>query len=141
MFSVNRTTALRPGKPLMAFTTSVVFVGNLDGDIETIVRTSNLFYPMPKEMDTAFYDRIHAYMPGWEFQKTHDDIYTNHFGLVTDYLAEVFKEVHRMGAGLPRTLSGAASGYSSQGHRASKGRSRSLLTKPRRRLRSGSRRL
>ena len=79
----------------MAFTTSVVFVGNLDGDIETIVRTSNLFYPMPKEMDTAFYDRIHAYIPGWEFQKTHDDIYTNHFGLVTDYLAEVFKEVRK----------------------------------------------
>src|ERR1017187_6194972 len=100
MFSVNRTTALRPGKPLMAFTTSVVFVGNLDGDIETIVRTSNLFYPMPKEMDTAFYDRIHAYIPGWEFQKTRDDVYTNHFGLVTDYLAEVFKEFRALSENL-----------------------------------------
>jgi ATP-dependent Lon protease len=80
------------GRDIITAEGSVVFVGNLDGDIETIVRTSNLFYPMPREMDTAFYDRIHAYIPGWEFQKTRDDIYTNHFGVVTDYLAEVFKE-------------------------------------------------
>jgi len=83
------------GRDIITAEGSVVFVGNLDGDIETIVRTSNLFYPMPKEMDTAFYDRIHAYIPGWEFQKTRDDIYTNHFGLVTDFLAEVFKEVRK----------------------------------------------
>jgi len=78
---------------------SIVFVGNIDGDIETIIRTSNLFYPMPKEMDTAFYDRIHAYIPGWEFQKTSDAAYTNHFGLVTDYLAEVFREVRKRSYG------------------------------------------
>lgn len=83
------------GRDIITAEGSVVFVGNLDGDIETIVRTSNLFYPMPKEMDTAFYDRIHAYIPGWEFQKTRDDVYTNHFGLVTDYLAEVFKEMRK----------------------------------------------
>lgn len=78
---------------------SVVFVGNIDGDIDTIIRTSNLFYPMPKEMDTAFYDRIHAYIPGWEFQKTSDAAYTSHFGLVTDYLAEVFREVRKRSYG------------------------------------------
>jgi ATP-dependent Lon protease len=78
---------------------SIVFVGNIDGDIETIIRTSNLFYPMPKEMDTAFYDRIHAYIPGWEFQKTSDAAYTNHFGLVTDYLAEVFREQRKQSYG------------------------------------------
>jgi ATP-dependent Lon protease len=83
------------GRDIITAEGSIVFVGNLDGDIETIVRTSNLFYPMPKEMDTAFYDRIHAYIPGWEFQKTRDDVYTNHFGLVTDYLAEVFKELRK----------------------------------------------
>jgi len=83
------------GRDIITAEGSVVFVGNLDGDIETIVRTSNLFYPMPKEMDTAFFDRIHAYVPGWEFQKTRDDVYTNHFGLVTDYLAEVFKEMRK----------------------------------------------
>jgi ATP-dependent Lon protease len=83
------------GRDIITAEGSVVFLGNLDGDVETIVRTSNLFYPMPKEMDPAFYDRIHAYIPGWEFQKTRDDMYTNHFGLVTDYLAEVFKEVRK----------------------------------------------
>jgi ATP-dependent Lon protease len=74
---------------------SIVFVGNIDGDIDTILRTSNLFYSMPKEMDTAFYDRIHAYAPGWEFQKTSDAAYTDHFGIVTDYLAEVFRELRK----------------------------------------------
>ena len=87
--------AFSRGRDIISAEGSVVFVGNIDGNIETIVRTSNLFYPMPKEMDTAFYDRIHAYIPGWEFQKTRDDVYTNHFGLVTDYLAEVFKEMRK----------------------------------------------
>jgi ATP-dependent Lon protease len=87
--------AFSRGRDIINAEGSIVFVGNLDGDIETIVRTSNLFYPMPKEMDTAFYDRIHAYIPGWEFQKTSDDAYTDHFGLVTDYLAEVFRELRK----------------------------------------------
>jgi ATP-dependent Lon protease len=73
----------------------VVFVGNIDGDVQTIVRTSNLFYPMPKEMDTAFYDRIHAYLPGWELGKTRDEMYTSHFGFVSDYLAEVFHQLRK----------------------------------------------
>ncbi len=87
--------AFSRGRDIITAEGSIVFVGNLDGDIETIVRTSTLFYPMPKEMDTAFYDRIHAYIPGWEFQKTRDDVYTDHFGLVTDYLAEVFRELRK----------------------------------------------
>ena len=87
------------GRDIITAEGSVVFVGNIDGDIETIVRTSNLFYPMPKETDTAFYDRIHAYVPGWEFQKTSDAAYTNHFGLVTDYLAEVFRELRKRSYG------------------------------------------
>ena len=87
------------GRDIINADGSIVFVGNIDGDIETIVRTSNLFYPMPKEADTAFYDRIHAYVPGWEFQKTSDATYTNHFGLVTDYLAEVFRELRRASYG------------------------------------------
>ncbi len=87
--------AFSRGRDIITAEGSVVFVGNLDGDIETIIRTSHLFYPMPKEMDTAFYDRIHAYVPGWEFQKTQDSLYTNHFGLVTDYLAEIFRETRK----------------------------------------------
>lgn len=89
--------AFSRGRDIITAEGSIVFVGNIDGDIETIVRTSNLFYPLPKEMDTAFYDRIHAYVPGWEFQKTSDATYTDHFGLVTDYLAEVFREFRKRG--------------------------------------------
>lgn len=74
---------------------SIVFVGNLDGDIETILRTSNLFYPMPREMDAAFYDRLHFYLPGWELGKTRDEYYTSHFGLVSDYLAEVLRVLRK----------------------------------------------
>ncbi len=74
---------------------SIVFLGNLDGDIETILRTSNLFYPMPTEMDAAFFDRIHFYLPGWELQKTRDEYYTDHFGLVSDYLAEVIRNLRK----------------------------------------------
>jgi len=91
--------AFSRGSDVITAEGSVVFVGNIDGDINTIVRTSNLFYPMPKEMDTAFYDRIHAYIPGWEFQKTSDAVYTSHFGLVTDYLAEVFREMRKRSYG------------------------------------------
>lgn len=91
--------AFSRGRDIITAEGSIVFVGNIDGDIETVVRTSNLFYPMPKEMDTAFYDRIHAYIPGWEFQKTSDAAYTDHFGLVTDYLAEVFREFRKRSYG------------------------------------------
>jgi ATP-dependent Lon protease len=78
------------GRELISAEGSMVFVGNLDGDVQTIMRTSNLFYPMPKEMDIAFFDRIHAYLPGWEYGKMRDELYTDHFGFVSDYLAELF---------------------------------------------------
>jgi ATP-dependent Lon protease len=83
------------GREVISAEGSIVLVGNLDGDVQTILRTSNLFYPMPKEMDTAFYDRIHAYLPGWEFEKTRDELYTSHFGFVSDYLAEVFHQLRK----------------------------------------------
>jgi ATP-dependent Lon protease len=83
------------GREVISAEGSIVFVGNLDGDVQTIVRTSNLFYPMPKEMDTAFYDRIHAYLPGWEFEKTRDELYTAHYGFVSDYLSEVFHQLRK----------------------------------------------
>ena len=74
---------------------SIAFLGNLDGDIETILRTSHLFYQMPEEMDPAFFDRIHFYLPGWELQKTRDEYYTDHFGVVSDYLAEVVRTLRK----------------------------------------------
>lgn len=87
--------AFSRGKDIINAEGSIVFVGNLDGDIQTINRTSHLFYPMPKEMDTAFFDRIHFYLPGWELGKTRDEYYTEHFGFVSDYLAEVLRHLRR----------------------------------------------
>ena len=83
------------GRDIINAEGSMVFLGNLDGNIQTIQRTSNLFYPMPKEMDTAFYDRFHFYLPGWELGKTRDELYTSHFGFVSDYLAEVLRGLRR----------------------------------------------
>ena len=74
---------------------SIVFLGNLDWDIETILQTAHLFYTMPKEMDAAFFDRLHFFLPGWELQKTRDEFYTDHFGLVSDYLAEVMRALRK----------------------------------------------
>jgi len=87
--------AFSRGREVINAEGSIVFVGNLDGDVSTIVRTSNLFYPMPKEMDTAFFDRIHFYLPGWELGKTRDEYYTSRFGLLSDYLAEVLRVLRR----------------------------------------------
>jgi ATP-dependent Lon protease len=87
--------AFSRGRDMITAEGSVVLLGNIDGDIETISRTSHLFYAMPKEMDTAFFDRIHVYMPGWELQKTRDEFYTEHFGLVSDYLAEALRELRK----------------------------------------------
>ena len=84
------------GRDIITAEGSIVFLGNLDGDVQTIQRTSHLFYPMPKEMDTAFFDRIHFYLPGWELGKTRDELYTSHFGFVSDYLAEVLRELRKM---------------------------------------------
>jgi len=68
----------------------VVMVGNFDVDVEHQQRISHLFGPLPKEMrdDTAFMDRIHSYVPGWDFPKLDKSFFTNHFGLVSDFLAE-----------------------------------------------------
>lgn len=83
------------GREVITAEGSIVFVGNLDGDVQSILRASHLFYPLPKEMDTAFYDRIHAYLPGWELGKLRDDYYTQHFGFVSDYFAGAIRELRR----------------------------------------------
>lgn len=68
----------------------IVMVGNFDVDVEHQQRVSHLFGPLPKEMrnDTAFMDRVHSYVPGWDFPKLNKSFLTNHFGLVSDFLAE-----------------------------------------------------
>jgi ATP-dependent Lon protease len=70
----------------------VVLVGNFDIDVSHQQRVGHLFSPFPKEMrdDTAFMDRIHAYLPGWDIPKMEPTLFTNHFGLVSDFLAEAW---------------------------------------------------
>jgi len=68
-----------------------VFNGNLDGDVETIARTSHLFLPFPDTIrnDMAFHDRWHAYLPGWELPKMQPGYFTSHLGFIADYIAEL----------------------------------------------------
>lgn len=91
----------------------VVMVGNFDVDVEHQQRISHLFGPMPKEMrdDTAFMDRIHAYVPGWDFPKLKKENFTNHFGLVSDFLAETWsrlRDINRVTSVLHRIDYGGA---------------------------------
>ena len=91
----------------------IVMVGNFDVDIEHQQRISHLFGPMPKEMrdDTAFMDRIHAFVPGWDFPKLNKTFFTLHFGLVSDFLAECWtrlRDTSRISAVLPRVDYGGA---------------------------------
>ncbi len=80
----------------------IVMVGNFDVDVQQQQRIGHLFSPLPPEMqdDTAFMDRIHSYLPGWEFPKLnpHEHL-TNHFGLVSDFLAECWTNL-RVGSRL-----------------------------------------
>ncbi len=74
---------------------SIVMVGNFDVDVQHQQRIGHLFGPMPPEMrnDTAFMDRIHCYLPGWDIPKVNKDLFTDQFGLVSDVLAECFSRL------------------------------------------------
>jgi hypothetical protein len=76
----------------------IVMVGNFDVDVWDQLRTGHLLSPMPKEMrdDTAFMDRIHAYLPGWDVPKLDPSYFTDHFGFVSDFLAEVWSQLRRI---------------------------------------------
>jgi ATP-dependent Lon protease len=82
---------------------SIVLVGNFDVDVEHQQRIGHLFGPLPPEMrnDTAFMDRIHAYLPGWDVPKMQPALFTDHFGLVSDFLSECFSRL-RMESRLPQ---------------------------------------
>lgn len=91
----------------------IVMVGNFEVDVEHQQRISHLFGPLPKEMrdDTAFMDRIHAYIPGWDFPKLNKSFLTNHFGLVSDFLAECWtrlRDINRIHSVLGRIDYGSA---------------------------------
>jgi len=74
---------------------SIVMVGNFDVDVQHQQRVGHLFGPMPPEMrnDTAFMDRIHCYLPGWDVPKINKELFTDRFGLVSDVLAECFSRL------------------------------------------------
>ena len=74
---------------------SIVLVGNFDVDVQHQQRVGHLFSPLPPEMrnDTAFMDRIHAYLPGWDIPKVSKAVFSDHFGLVSDVLAEAFSRL------------------------------------------------
>jgi ATP-dependent Lon protease len=76
---------------------SLVFIGNLNQPVESLVQNSatDLFQPLPKEFDLALLDRMHFYLPGWEVPKISKDILTTHYGFVTDYIAEAFKNLRK----------------------------------------------
>lgn len=77
---------------------SLVFIGNLNQPVESLVQNSatDLFQPLPKEFDLAFIDRIHFYLPGWEVPKNSKEMLTTHYGFVTDYLAEAFRSLRKL---------------------------------------------
>ncbi|MBP8198061.1 MAG: protease Lon-related BREX system protein BrxL [Chromatiaceae bacterium] len=75
---------------------SMVFVGNLNQPVDSLVKTSHLLAPFPEAMiDSAFFDRFHAYIPGWEVPKMRPEFFTNRYGLITDYLAEFMREMRK----------------------------------------------
>ena len=83
------------GKEEKAASASMVFVGNINQSVDVLLKTSSLFDPFPAEMgtDTAFLDRIHCYLPGWEVPKFRPDHFTDDYGFITDYFAEFIREL------------------------------------------------
>ena len=85
------------GKEEKAASASMVFVGNINQSVDVLLKTSSLFDPFPVEMgtDTAFLDRIHCYLPGWEVPKFRPDHFTDDYGFITDYFAEFIRELRK----------------------------------------------
>ncbi len=85
------------GKEEKAASASMVFVGNINQGVDVLLKTSSLFDPFPREIgtDTAFLDRMHCYIPGWEITKFRPEHFTNDYGFITDYLAEFIRELRK----------------------------------------------
>lgn len=85
------------GKEEKAASASMVFIGNINQSVDVLLKTSSLFDPFPPEMgtDTAFLDRIHCYLPGWEIPKFRPEHFTNDYGFISDYLAEFIRELRK----------------------------------------------
>lgn len=85
------------GREEKAASASMVFVGNINQSVDVLMKTSHLFEPFPAAMayDTAFLDRMHCYVPGWEIPKYRPDFFTDDYGFITDYLSEFMREMRK----------------------------------------------
>lgn len=85
------------GKELKIAYASMVFVGNINQSVDVLLKTSHLFDPFPEAMayDSAFFDRMHCYIPGWEIPKYRPEFFTNEYGFITDYISEFFREMRK----------------------------------------------
>ncbi|MBO7131874.1 protease Lon-related BREX system protein BrxL [Candidatus Saccharibacteria bacterium] len=101
------------GKEEKSAKASMVFVGNINQSVQDILAAnSHLFAPFPSAMrdDSAFFDRMHYYLPGWEVPKMRPELITDDYGFITDYLSEFFRELRK------RNFSDAFDQYFKLGH-------------------------
>ncbi|WKY48033.1 protease Lon-related BREX system protein BrxL [Eubacteriaceae bacterium ES3] len=86
------------GKEEKSALASMVFVGNINQSVDVLLKTSHLFDPFPPEMsnDSAFFDRMHCYLPGWEIPKYRPQFFTDSYGFITDYLAAFMRELRKI---------------------------------------------
>jgi len=88
------------GRDMINAYASMVFVGNINQPVDTLVKTSHLLAPFPEAMiDSAFFDRFHAYIPGWEIPKMRPEYITDQYGFIVDYLAEFLREMRKRNYG------------------------------------------
>lgn len=85
------------GKEEKAASASMVFIGNINQSVDVLLKTSHLFEPFPEAMayDSAFFDRMHFYLPGWEIPKMRPELITDSFGFITDYLSEYLRDMRK----------------------------------------------
>jgi len=87
------------GRDSLNASAAMVFVGNID-NVKTLLKTSHLLSPFPEAMiDSAFFDRFHSYIPGWEIPKMRPEFFTDQYGFIVDYLAEFFREMRKYNFG------------------------------------------
>jgi ATP-dependent Lon protease len=89
------------GKEEKNASASFAFIGNINQSVDVLLKTSNLFEPFPEAMgtDTAFLDRMHCYLPGWEIPKYRPEYFTDDYGFITDYFAEIIRELRKISYG------------------------------------------
>lgn len=86
------------GKEEKNASASFAFVGNINQSVDVLLKTSHLFEPFPEAMgmDTAFLDRMHCYLPGWEIPKYKPNFFTDDYGFITDYFSEIMRELRKI---------------------------------------------